>query len=42
MSSYYNARTPATEVMVDGKKDKLLFKHRSIDDIIQEEIKNLS
>lgn len=42
MSSYYNARTPAAEVMVDGKKDRLLFKHRSVDDIIQEEIKNLA
>ncbi len=42
MSSYYNARSPASEVMVDGRKDKLLFKSRSIDDIIQEELKNMA
>ena len=42
MSSYYNARTPATEIMVDGTNAFLINKQESIEDQIAREKKLLS
>ncbi len=38
MSSYYNARTPATEIMVDGSEHWVINRQESIDEQIEREL----
>ena len=42
MASYYNARVPATEILVDGEQHKLINQPQSIEDQIKTELDILS
>jgi diaminopimelate decarboxylase len=39
MSSYYNARPPATEIMVDGDTHRLIYKPPTIEEWIEREVR---